>query len=116
MSDPTHSSDWTGLAKTPTYASGQSSVSDLYQNMLRAQQELDELGPQVRALRRLAARLLVSPLTLWFAFQFVRIVIPDQLASNQSGLLAIWTSLVVIVAVGQLKSNSRKLVASGGRS
>jgi hypothetical protein len=108
MSDPIHSSEWTGDTNYPSYRRGQTSVSDQYQQILRAQQEFDALPPQVRALRRMAAWLLVSPLALWIAYYVVRTIIPDGITGNPSGPLAAWTCVAMAIATWQFQSTSRK--------
>ena len=107
MSDPIHSSSWTGDTNYPTYRRGQTSVSHQYQQILRAQQEFDA-SPQVRALRRMAAWLLVSPLALWTAYYVVRIIIPDPFTGDQRGPLVAWTCIAMLLAAWQFRSTSRK--------
>jgi hypothetical protein len=108
MSDPIHSSNWTGDL---TYRKDMSSVSTDYERILRTQRELESVPPELRRLQRLAALLLLSPLTLWIAFWFARLVIPDAFGQDYAGPLALWTLLAILAASLQLQSNSRNLMA-----
>lgn len=104
MSDPIHSSSWTGDAGEPTNAAGAiSATSDFERRILRPEQQLDD-SPELRQLRRTAALLVVSPLALWIAYWFAHSVIPDAFANDYSGPLALWTYLAIGVGVWQFQS------------
>jgi len=104
VSDPSHSSDCTGDL---TYKVGASSVSSDYE-MLRAQatRELQrrKVPPEIaNAIRRTVQLalvvLLVSPLSLWFAWLFVRSATGDLMLRDNSYVLFGWGVLAVGLAV-----------------
>jgi hypothetical protein len=112
MPDPIHSSGWTGdpPERPSTYGTDISSVSSEYQTLLRSQQELASLPPDLRALRRAAGFLFLSPLALWIAYFCIRTVIPDAFKQDYRGLLIVWSLLAMLAAACELTATSRKFI------
>jgi hypothetical protein len=108
MSDPIHSSNWTG--GEPTYSAGTSSVPSDYERILRAQRELETTPPELHRLQRRAALLLLSPLALWVSYWITHAVIRDAFGQDCSGALALSTLVAILAASLQSTSRSRNLI------
>lgn len=109
MSDPIHSSSWTGPIEQPTYGIGRSSVSSDYQRLLRLRRAAEAVPPELRRLGRRSAFLLLSPLALAVAYWTSRSIIPAAPVQDFSGLLSLWGVATVLATILLLQSRPRLL-------
>jgi hypothetical protein len=112
MSDPIHSSSWTGeIDRASTFKPVTPSELANYRRILAARERWDALPPEVKRLKRLAAWLLVAPVALWIAHIVAGFAIQDGFQRDHSGLLWLWAFLAFGLAWLQLRSKSQHMIA-----
>lgn len=116
MSKRISSSDWTGPPGLEprfgafTHRIDQHSIASDYQRIQEAQRAAAAIPPEVRAGRRLAMLLLLSPVSLWLAWLLVGFATHDVMVRSHGSFLVLWGLSVMALAAWQLQSRSVVLI------
>jgi hypothetical protein len=113
MSEPIHSSSWTGPPPEPTvqrplfgYNFGLPGETRVYELGASLQPIIQDIPSELRPQKRAAAYLLFSPIVLWLSCAVAHLLSPESLWTDQSWILLILTALVIWAAVRELQSRS----------
>jgi hypothetical protein len=112
MSDSINSTNWIGPPAPPAPAwerrlFGEGiSLEDAHIIRARAQGSFANTSPEAKRLRRAAALLFLSPVSLWAFWKGVQVAIPDALWVDQKTSLVVPAFVVIVIAVLEFRSTS----------